>query len=135
MAKLLSTKYTTGAFNTALLFMRLVFGILIMHHGYVKLINFEGTAKFMPEFFGTGQHVSAALVIFSELLCGFLLVIGLFTRIALIPLIISTSVALFKAHHGHVFAEGELATLYLGAFVAILIVGPGKASIDGLIGK
>jgi putative oxidoreductase len=135
MAKLLSTKYSGGAFNTAMLLLRLVFGILIMHHGYMKITDFEGTSRYMPVIFGMSLHVSAALVIFSELLCGFLFLIGLFTRFAVIPLIISTAVALIKAHNLDVFGKGELATLYIVAFVVVLIVGPGKASVDGMIGK
>jgi len=71
-------------------------------------------------------------VIFAELVCGFLVLIGLFTRLAAIPLVISMAVALFRAHHGDVFGDGEKATIFLLSFVAVLLVGPGKASIDGI---
>jgi len=34
-----------------------------------------------------------------------------------------------------VFGDGEMATLFLGAYVTLLIIGPGKISVDGMIGK
>jgi putative oxidoreductase len=45
------------------------------------------------------------------------------------------SVALFKVHHGHLFADGERAAIYLACTITILFCGPGKISVDGMIGK
>ncbi|MBI3884004.1 MAG: DoxX family protein, partial [Sphingobacteriales bacterium] len=56
-----------------------------------------------------------------------------FTRYAVIPLIITMGVALFKAHHGDVFGDGEMAMLYLAGYVLLLLVGPGKVSVDSMI--
>ncbi|HVK46231.1 MAG TPA: hypothetical protein VM488_00275, partial [Pseudobacter sp.] len=64
-----------------------------------------------------------------------LVVIGLFTRFAAIPVIIVLCVALFSAHKGLIFGEGEMAALFLGGYLAILIVGPGKISVDGMTGN
>ncbi|MEO5942606.1 MAG: DoxX family protein [Ferruginibacter sp.] len=135
MKKLLSVKYTPGAFNTAMLVLRLTLGIMIMHHGYEKLTNFNQTAGFMPSLFGMSNTISAALVIFAEFFCGLFVVIGLFTRLATIPIIITLCVALFKVHNAHVFAEGERAVIYIGGFIVLLLVGAGRVSIDGMTGK
>ena len=135
MKKLFSARYSAGAFNTAMLVMRLGFGILIAKHGYDKLENFAMIKTQFISFLGLSQSVSLSLVIFAELFCGCLVVIGLATRLATIPLIIAMSVALFKAHNGDVFGVGQAATLYLIAFVGILLAGPGKASVDGMISK
>jgi len=43
--------------------------------------------------------------------------------------------ALFKVHNGDIFGDGASATLYLGAFLVLLMIGPGKASVDGISGK
>jgi uncharacterized membrane protein YphA (DoxX/SURF4 family) len=45
------------------------------------------------------------------------------------------AVALFKAHNGDVFGDGASATLFLSAYVVLLLLGPGKISVDGLAGK
>lgn len=135
MKKLLSTKYSTGAFNIALLLLRLVIGILMMHHGYDKLVNYGAKHNSFMNFMGLGSSLSYALLIFAEFFCSLFLVLGLFTRLAVIPLILAMSVALFKAHKGEVFGDGEIAALYLGAYFVLLFVGPGKVSVDGMIGK
>jgi putative oxidoreductase len=135
MRKLLSTKYSAGAFNTAMLILRLGLGILMMHTGYNKLVHFsEYQAKFM-NFLGMGSTMSLALVVFAEFFCSMFLIIGLFTRFAAIPLIIVMCVALFKAHNGEVFGDGQTAALYLTGYLVLLLVGPGRVSVDSMIGK
>jgi putative oxidoreductase len=135
MRKLLSTKYSAGAFSTAMLLLRLIAGILMMNHGYKKLVHFNETAQHMPNFLHIGQTATTALVIFAEFFCSLFIILGLFTRLACIPLIITMAYALFVAHNSDVFGKGEVATLYLGAFLVLLLVGPGRASVDSLIGK
>lgn len=135
MRKLLSTKYSAGAFNAAMLVLRLGLGILMMHIGYQKLINFgELQHKFM-NFMGMGTTMSLALVVFAEFFCSLFLIIGLFTRLAAIPLIITMCVALFKAHNAEVFGDGQTATLYLVGYLVLLFVGPGRVSVDSMIAK
>jgi putative oxidoreductase len=133
MKKLLSTKYSAGAFNFAILVLRVVFGVLIMAHGYDKLIHFGDKQHTFMNFLGIGATLSLALVIFAEFFCGLFVVLGLFTRLSCLPIIITLVVAVWKAHHGAVFGDGQPATLFLTAFVVLLFVGPGRVSVDSLI--
>jgi putative oxidoreductase len=135
MKKLLSTGYTTFSFNTAMLLLRFSLGILMIVHGYDKLVHFATYKHDFINFLGMGSTVSLALSIFAEFFCSLFLMIGLFTRITVLPLLINMSVIIFKAHHGDIFGDGEHASLYLAGFLAILLVGPGKASVDGIMGK
>jgi putative oxidoreductase len=68
-------------------------------------------------------------------LCALFIILGLFTRIAVIPLIIVMLVAIFGANSAKPLIESELALLYLGAFVTLLFCGPGRISVDGMINK
>ena len=86
-------------------------------------------------FMGLGTTVSLALVVFAEFFCSIFLILGLFTRLAVIPIMIEMAVALFKVHNGDLFDAGERATIYLVCTLVILLCGPGKISIDGMIGK
>jgi putative oxidoreductase len=106
-----------------------------MKIGYEKLIHFGDLKGHFMNFMGIGMTASLALVVFAEFFCGLFVVIGLFTRLATIPLIIVLLVALFKAHNGEVFGNGQSATLYLAGFLTILLLGPGKVSVDGMTGK
>jgi putative oxidoreductase len=131
----MSTNYSAGAFNVSMLLMRLVFGILMMTNGYDKLIGFSGMKNDFMNFMGMGSTTSLILVVFAEFFCALFLVLGLFTRLSAIPLVICMGVALFKAHNMDILGDGSSATLYLGAYLTILLLGPGKFSVDGLSGN
>jgi len=118
--------------DTALLILRLVFGFsMIYGHGIPKISKFFSSEPIeFADPFGIGPVASIALVIFSEVLCSFLLAIGLFTRWAAIPLIITMLVAVFYVHISDPFAQMEKGLLFLSFYIAILISGPGCYSID-----
>jgi putative oxidoreductase len=135
MKRLFSARYTAAGINTGTLLLRLGLGILMLNHGYQKLSNFsEFEAKFM-DFMGLGSTISLALCVFAEFFCSLFLILGLFTRLSCIPLIINAIVIVFVAHNQDFFGKGELGTLYLAGYIALFFTGPGKISIDGLIFK
>ena len=135
MKKLTSTKYSAGAFNAGMLILRLAMGGLLLPHGYDKLVNFaEYKGKFI-NFLGIGQGVSLGLTVFAEFFCSALVVLGLFTRFAAIPPFIAMMVAVIEAHHWKIFGEGEHAALVAAGFFVILLLGPGRISVDGAISK
>ena len=128
--KLNSTAYTSRSVDLSLLILRLGFGILMMPHGYAKLMSFaEKSEKFMS-FMGLSGSASLSLTIFAELFCAGLVALGLFTRLATIPLIVLTLVIVFVAHQGDIFDTASSGFFYLLAYVVILLLGPGKYSID-----
>ena len=135
MKKLMSTSYTTASFNIAIFLLRVGFSVLMINHGYDKLVNFYRYKNDFMNFLGMGSSLSLALVIFSEFFCALFLLIGLFSRLVCIPLIIGMFVALAKAHNWDFFGDGEHATMFIIGFTVILLVGPGKASMDGMLGK
>ncbi|MCO5241989.1 MAG: DoxX family protein [Chitinophagaceae bacterium] len=135
MRKLLSTNYTDWAFNIALLVLRAGMGLMMLSHGYDKLIHFSTMKNKFMNFLGMGSTLSLSLSLFAEFFCAIFVIIGLFTRFTVLPLVIGMSVALFKAHNAAIFGDGEKAALYLAGFFVILLVGPGKASVDAMMGK
>lgn len=134
MNRLMSTKYSAAAFNAGMLLLRAGMTLLLIPHGYDKLVKFAEYKTQFINFLGIGQPASLGLAVFSEFFCAIFVLMGLFTRLATIPIIISMSVALFQAHHGDILKDGEHAAMYIVAFLVILILGPGKASIDGATG-
>lgn len=136
MKRILSINYSSAAFNFSMLFLRVVFGILmISKHGYSKMIKFEELHTRFYNFLGMGSTFSLVLIIFAEVICSAFIILGLFTRIAVIPLIIAMLVVIFGANADKALIESELALLFLGAYVTLLLCGPGKISIDGMINK
>jgi putative oxidoreductase len=136
MKRFLSTAYTETSFNIAILFLRLILGLLIcIDHGFPKLTHFSAQQSIFFDPFHIGHRWSLVLVIFAEIFCALLLVLGLFTRVAALVLVISMSVAAFLFHKGQSIEQHEAALLYLSGFFAILLVGPGRISVDGMMGK
>ena len=136
MRKLFSTRYSENAFAFALLVLRIgAGGLMLMNHGYDKLMHFSQRAHRFSDPFNIGSTTSYSLVLFAEFFCAAFIILGLFTRLAAIPLIITMGVVVWISHNGSFSGKGELPALFLAAFIAILFVGPGKVSIDRLIGK
>lgn len=135
MKRLFSTSYSDNAISFALLLLRITAGGLIITHGYSKLISFASKSATFSDPYHIGSSTSMALIIFAEFFCGFLVLLGLLTRLACIPLIIGMSTVIFYVNHGALTGRAETPVLFLGCFIVLLITGPGKASIDRLIGK
>lgn len=135
MKKILSTKYSAGAFNLAMLILRLGLGVLVANHGYSKLVHFSTMKNHFMNFLGLGSTISLALVVFAEFFCSIFVILGLFTRVVIIPIVVVMSVVVFVATHGEILGQGEKGAIYLACALAILLCGPGKISVDGAIGK
>ena len=71
---------------------------LMARHGWDKLSNFyDGIAEW-PDPLHVGTAVSKGLTVFAELFCTIFVVLGLFTRLALIPLIVCMLIIVFVIH-------------------------------------
>lgn len=118
--------------NLALLILRVGAGILMLTHGFPKLMMIlDGNFAFGDPI-GLGPELSLILVTFAEFLCAILVIAGLWSRLAVVPLIFAMAVAAFIAHAGDPFAEKELSLFFLITFTSLLFSGPGKYSLDHL---
>ena len=126
---------STKAISTdlGLLILRLVAGASMLTHGYPKLQKvLNGNFQFGDPL-GLGPEVSLILAVFAELICSALVIIGLTTRLAVLPLIVTMGVAFFIVHGADPFKVKELALIYLSIFLALFFTGPGKFSADRAI--
>lgn len=131
---LFPTKIERTKTSLILLASRLVFGLTFASHGLDKLQHFTDTAAHFPAPFGMSGELAVSLSIFGELICGVAFALGFLTRLALLPMIFTMTVA-FTAVHGGSVSGGELAFLYLVIFVLSWFAGAGRYSVDGLIGS
>lgn len=99
-------------------------------HGWGKLMNvFTGNLQFADPI-GLGPEVSLILSAFAEGICSLLIIFGFYTRLAALLLVINMSVAFLFVHISDPFGRMEMALLYLFAFLAIFLLGPGKYAVD-----
>ena len=84
---------------------------------------------------GLGAPTSLFFAVVAEVFCSVLIFVGLFTRIAAVPLIIASIISVVAVKFDLGFKEMEPALLYLMIYAMILVIGPGKYSIDRYIKK
>ena len=117
--------------DLGLLLVRLLSGGMMLTHGIPKIDRLmgEGPVKFADPF-GLGPEISLVLVLFAEVACSILVMIGLKTRLATLPLMFTMLVAAFYIHGADPFGEKELPLLFFTVFGSILISGAGRYSVD-----
>ena len=101
----------------ALLFLRLFIGGMMLSHGWAKLASFSTLSATFPDPLGVGSTLSLLLILFAEVGCSCLLIFGLMTRLAALPLMFGMLMAFFVIHGADPFAVRELPLLYRGVFV------------------
>ena len=124
--------FPDASVSRLLLTLRLFFGFLFLMHGIDKLANFEVLSYSFPDPLGMGSHLSLVLVILAEVFCALTFIGGFLFRISLLPMLFAMFIAFVYAHGGSI-ADGELAFIYLGVFLLLLVTGPGRYSADYLI--
>lgn len=136
MIRLFQVRRNENNLSLILLIIRLSIATLMIFHGLPKLNKLlaGGEIQF-PDPLGVGTSVSLGLAIFAEIICSLLISIGLATRLALIPLIITMFVAIFVVHAADPIDVKEMAILYLLFYLLLFITGSGKFSVDQLISK
>jgi putative oxidoreductase len=133
--KIFSTAINSGTAHFSLLLLRLASGGFMLTHGVPKLQRIlSGEWKFGDPL-GLGPEVSLVLVVFAEFVCSILIMLGIGTRLATIPLIFTMAVAAFIAHGDDPFNRKELALFYMVVYAVLLFMGSGKYSLDKLISR
>ena len=140
----LLTATSEGAVDFALLVIRLFIGPCFVVHALGKLGvvgsgNLDGFAAWLADLGVPFAGIQARMAMISELAGGILLALGLFTRPACIVLIFTMLVAGIVGHRGAGYLitnepPGAEYTINLAAIcAAILIAGPGSASLDAML--
>jgi putative oxidoreductase len=119
-----------------LLVVRVFIGFAMLSHGFPKLqMLLEGGKTEFFDFLGMGPQVTLGLTVFAEFVCSILLILGLFSRIALGFLIFTMIIAGFVVHGADPFAKQEMSLIYLSVYLLLIVFGAGKFSVDHLIEK
>jgi putative oxidoreductase len=118
---------------------RFAVGLLFFSTGLGKVRDIPKVVHFFETLHIPAPGFHAVLVSYTELVGGSLLVIGLLTRLACVPLMISMVVAILTAKladlHGLLDLVGFDEFTYLCVLAMIAIIGPGAASVDALLAR
>ncbi|MFN9381471.1 MAG: DoxX family protein [Bacteroidota bacterium] len=123
--------------DLALLLLRLYVGFAMFYgHGLRKFNKLFGDEEInFADPFGLGPVPSLALAVFAEVFCSILIMLGLFTRLSAIPLIITMLVAWLMVHISDPFGDMELPVFYLVSYVVLFLQGAGWYSLDSLMNR
>ena len=108
-------------------------GLLFFGHGYPKILRLGQLAASFPDPLGLGSATSVGLVLFAEVVCAWLVIVGLCTRVASIPILTFLCVAGFIQHAADPWKVRELAFLFMVPFIALLAMGGGRYALDAVI--
>jgi len=134
MKRFFRTKTSEGAIDLAILLVRVTVGLGMLTHGWPKLNRLlEGGEISFGDPIGLGPVLSLILTVFAEFLCSIFIILGLGTRLASIPLIITMAVAAFVVHGPDPFQRKETAILYLVFYIVLFLVGSRKYSLDRIL--
>jgi len=116
---------------------RITLGWLFMQTGWGKLTHLPDIISYFRELGIPMPELQAPLASSAELVCGTLILVGLFTRLACVPLIIVMSVAIITArkvdYEGVSSLFGFIEYLYIVLFLWLGVVGAGPLSLDRLL--
>lgn len=119
--------------DAGLLLLRLGLALpMLVHHGLPYLSHYEQeAARFLP-LFGFDARTTLLLAIVAEVGAAFLMIVGLYTRLASLLLAFTMAVAFVMVHGASFEGEqsGELAFVYLVGASALGIMGSGRFSWD-----
>jgi putative oxidoreductase len=137
--------------SIGLLILRLGIAGYLATHGWGKVQMLRaGQFEMFGDPIGLGPRLSLWLVVFAEFICSLLVVVGLGTRFAALPVVFAMGVAAFVAHGrdpwtmetaARLFFAGqtkmmlskEPALIFLAGFLALAFTGAGRLSLDALI--
>lgn len=125
--------------SIGLLVLRVGFGAHMAVHGWGKFrMLLNGEFDKFPDPLGIGSTASLIGAAGAEFVCAILVVLGLLTRLAAVPVVFTMAVAAFVVHRADPWMMGggaakEPALLFLTAFLALVFTGPGRYALDAFV--
>ena len=116
--------------DLGLALLRILPSVMLLTHGIPKFQKLLAGDFEFGDPIGIGPAPSLFLTVLAEFVCSILLIIGYKTRWAAVPPAIVMLVAGFIVHSADPFDVKEKAFLFLSFFLVIILLGPGRYSID-----
>lgn len=125
--------------NLGRLFLRLFVGIMLLQFGIRQIGSAELLSATFPSVIGLSPEVSLWTMICIEIVCSVFIMAGFLTRIMIIPPFVAMTMAAYYLLHdlstkaSYMLSWEQpayLPIMFLGIFFFLILVGPGKISVD-----
>jgi putative oxidoreductase len=115
------------ATDAALLFLRVSASLLVLLvHGLPKVLHVRGQLGAIEDPLHLGSVFTLGFAIFAEVVCPLLMILGIATRLAALPILVVTVVALTLVHPDWTLEQGQFAWMLLILFGTVAIGGAGR---------
>lgn len=115
--------------------LRVSISVMMLTHGWPKLTHFSERAPTFSDPLHVGSTNSLALTIFAEVFCAILAALGFAARLSSAILVFTMLVAGLVVHGGDPWAKQEKALLFAAAYLAVVLIGPGRYCVDARIAR
>jgi len=121
-----------SSFNDiAFMVFRVLFAIQLFRvHGLKKFRLENGQKEIIPNPLGLPDKMNALVASFADLVVPFLIILGLGTRLAVLPTIGVTAIGYFVVHRKDSLEVRDVPFIYTLTLLLILALGAGKYSLD-----
>jgi putative oxidoreductase len=116
--------------GVALLFLRVTASVLVLLvHGLPKTIHYTSQLEAIEDPLHFGKTLTLGFAIFAEVVCPLLMIAGIATRLAALPIMLVCVIALGLVHREWTLDQGQFAWMLLIMFGTIAIAGAGRYRI------
>ncbi len=115
---------------TLLLFRVLLSLSMINTHGMKKIMDISDEIQHIPDPFGFGGEFNVGVAIVGNIIGPILVILGFYTRLAIIPILGVTLVGLFVVHAGDPWSVKDIPLMYSLSYLFLFFTGAGKYSLD-----
>ena len=117
--------------DAGLLWLRVTTSLLLFWtNGWPKVVHYASELQHIDDPLGLGKTPTLWLALFSEVACPLAVAVGFLTRLASVPVIVLLLVTMIDVHGDWTLEQGQFGWLYLFIYVGVLVIGPGRYSID-----
>ena len=125
--------------NLGRLFLRLFVGLMFLQFGVRQILHFDECGTSFPSVLGMSPEAGCVVMICIEVVCSLFIMCGFLTRFMTIPPFLSMAVAEYYLLDSSPLPASDtmlwtqsayLPVMFLGIYFFIMLVGPGKISID-----
>jgi len=123
--------------DLGLLLLRVSFAaLMVVFHGWEKLMTARRQFHTFPNLIGIGSELSYVLVVWLEVFGAVLIALGLFTRLHALGLAFTMFIAWLVWHKRRFTGSnaGEMAFAYMFGYLLLFLAGAGRYSLDHVLG-
>ncbi|WP_175922822.1 DoxX family protein [Burkholderia latens] len=125
---------SSHATDLGLLFLRVSASVLlIVVHGLPKVLHYASEAAAIEDPFHLGRTLSILFAIFAEVVCPVFMIVGVYPRLAALPVMTVTLVALVFVHPDWPLRDAQFAWMLLILFGTIAIAGAGRYALPSIV--